>query len=355
MINVKELSFEFGAGVRGSDFEDISLDVSPGNWTSYKHYHHETHVSGVFHNLDVSTPTSSPMCQAPMAVTPIESDSGSSLMALFSQSIEMFGAATAPWPIRRTYSATEQSGLFLTSEMPVEQSPPPSESASQLKRRISANSRKASANSANAELIAETRRIYEHLEPVPIVTASPADLARQRAAEAALREQHEKRAPSKFATFLSLLYSRGAGSKSSRQDEETTLDCESEESYYNARMANLKVKSILKKSMATGSVQKSANISSAEARGFTSNPPSRPSSPSESVRSAKTSKLRFDNEVIVCETFHREEYSRQSVDYVARQLTPSLALAIKRELNSIKQEMEVHEDSRHLTQFYAVK
>ena len=66
-------------------------------------------------------------------------------------------------------------------------------------------------------------------------------------------------------------------------------------------------------------------------------------------------KLSFDNEVSVCETFHKDDYCRQSLYYVARQLTPALALAIKKELNDIKQEMEVHEEARHMTQFYLVK
>ncbi len=66
-------------------------------------------------------------------------------------------------------------------------------------------------------------------------------------------------------------------------------------------------------------------------------------------------RLRFDNEVRVCETFHKEDYCRESVEYVAKHLSPAVAVAIKRELNEIKQEMHVHDEARHLTQFYIIK
>ena len=106
------------------------------------------------------------------------------------------------------------------------------------------------------------------------------------------------------------------------------------------------LKGVLKNSSAIASVQKSVNITETEIKSMSSSP---------TAKSKKTMKLRFDNEVSICETFHKEDYSRQSLDYVARQLTPSLALQIKKELNSVKQEMDVHDDARHLTQFYLIK
>lgn len=69
----------------------------------------------------------------------------------------------------------------------------------------------------------------------------------------------------------------------------------------------------------------------------------------------KRRKVVFCEECTLTETFGKEEYDRSAIDYIARALTPSIAMVIKRELNEIKAEMEVHEHSRHLTQFYPVR
>lgn len=60
-------------------------------------------------------------------------------------------------------------------------------------------------------------------------------------------------------------------------------------------------------------------------------------------------------ESVLVETFSREEYNRSAIDYIARSLTPAIATLIKKELNEVKADMEVHELSRHHTQFYQVK
>ncbi len=66
-------------------------------------------------------------------------------------------------------------------------------------------------------------------------------------------------------------------------------------------------------------------------------------------------KILFSETTILVETFSKEEYNRTAIDYVARSLTPTIAMLIKKELNEVKQEMEVHERSKHHTQFYQVK
>lgn len=55
------------------------------------------------------------------------------------------------------------------------------------------------------------------------------------------------------------------------------------------------------------------------------------------------------------ETWSRSMYERGGVEYIAKSLTPELAMMIKRELNEVKKEMPVHEDSKRYTQFYALR
>ena len=62
-----------------------------------------------------------------------------------------------------------------------------------------------------------------------------------------------------------------------------------------------------------------------------------------------------EQECQVEETWSPCEYIRGGNDYIAKHLNPVIAMAIKRELNELKSEMEVHEESVHHTQFYAVK
>lgn len=57
---------------------------------------------------------------------------------------------------------------------------------------------------------------------------------------------------------------------------------------------------------------------------------------------------------VVYYTFAPAEYDRHAIDYVAKQLTPNMAAMIKLELNEVKRGMEVHQDSRYMTQFYNV-
>lgn len=69
----------------------------------------------------------------------------------------------------------------------------------------------------------------------------------------------------------------------------------------------------------------------------------------------RTRKVVFNEQHSFIEVHSKEDYNRSAIDYVARALTPSIAMMIKKELNEIKAEMEVHDSSRHHTQFYQVK
>ncbi|CEI93883.1 hypothetical protein RMCBS344292_08109 [Rhizopus microsporus] len=98
-----------------------------------------------------------------------------------------------------------------------------------------------------------------------------------------------------------------------------------------------------------------------------------PDSPTSSVSSRKTNrltkyfsllplpassttcrKISFSSTVIVHETFSRAEYNRRSDNtYTCQNLTPELALDIKKELNNYKlNHMHVHPQSRQFTHFF---
>ncbi|CAG8488500.1 5704_t:CDS:2 [Paraglomus occultum] len=65
-------------------------------------------------------------------------------------------------------------------------------------------------------------------------------------------------------------------------------------------------------------------------------------------------KLQFSSTIFVHETWTREDYDRRGDQTTCNKLTPELAQKIKRELNEYKMaEMEVHEDSRQNTHFFA--
>lgn len=61
-------------------------------------------------------------------------------------------------------------------------------------------------------------------------------------------------------------------------------------------------------------------------------------------------RFRFNETVLVGQTFSSDEYERAADGAI--QMTPTLAYLIRKELNELKAQMEVHEDSRHLTHFY---
>ncbi|CCE66333.1 hypothetical protein TPHA_0P01760 [Tetrapisispora phaffii CBS 4417] len=64
------------------------------------------------------------------------------------------------------------------------------------------------------------------------------------------------------------------------------------------------------------------------------------------------SRLKFSNQIILYETYGEHEYDRTPDISACNQLTPQLAQMIKIELNELKSEMEIHEDSKCYTHFY---
>ncbi|CAG8547361.1 3596_t:CDS:2 [Paraglomus brasilianum] len=77
----------------------------------------------------------------------------------------------------------------------------------------------------------------------------------------------------------------------------------------------------------------------------------------EICRSSETptlKKLKFSSTIFVHETWTRDDYDRRGDQTTCNKLTPALAQKIKQELNEYKMaEMEVHEDSRQNTHFFA--
>ena len=269
-------------------------------------------------------------------------DKDEGLISIFAQSIEIFGSTMAPWPASVKANSEQANGLFITSEsspkedtiqVTIEANKP--QIQSKLRRSNSSN-RQNSICRINEENILDAQTIYNNLEPIPIVTVpkAPIELDKTPQTVEVSENPPRERKASRLHNWIASIYYKTSGNLKNKLNDEELAENQSVEK---------PVKSILKKS--GGNVQKSASISEKEAACITS----------DTYIPQKKIKLRFDNEVIVCETFHKDDYSRQSLDYVARQLTPSLALSIKKELNGFKQEMEVHEDARHLTQFYLIK
>lgn len=62
--------------------------------------------------------------------------------------------------------------------------------------------------------------------------------------------------------------------------------------------------------------------------------------------------VRFSSRIILYDTYNGDEYDRHPDTATCNQLTPLLAQQIKEELNAVKSEMEVHEDSRCYTHFF---
>lgn len=63
-------------------------------------------------------------------------------------------------------------------------------------------------------------------------------------------------------------------------------------------------------------------------------------------------KVCFSSEILLFETYGEEEYDRRPDIATCNQLTPQLAQMIKAELNEIKDEMEIHEESKCYTHYY---
>lgn len=70
--------------------------------------------------------------------------------------------------------------------------------------------------------------------------------------------------------------------------------------------------------------------------------------------SHRVPKIHFSEDIQWLDTWPVSEYNRAACEFAAKALTPALAMAIKKELNEVKAEMDVHEDSRANTQYYRV-
>lgn len=276
-----------------------------------------------------------------------------SLMSIFAQSIEIFGSSMAPWPNSGKSLPEQVAGIFITSECtsPTDESiqsrldTSKSQVQSKLRRSVS-STRRTSISRIQEDNFFDSQKLYSELEPIPIVTVerklSIHVVSKEKDTDLFGAQKERANRSSRLQNWLSSLYARNTSTNSPKSKEENYSSSSS--------LERKPIKSILKKTSLSleAQVQKSMTISESEAIKISTNG-------TDGKKVKKTMKIRFDNEVSVCETFHREDYSRQSLEYVARQLTPSLALAIKKELNTVKQEMEVHEDARHLTQFYLIK
>ncbi|GEQ72353.1 hypothetical protein JCM33374_g6040 [Metschnikowia sp. JCM 33374] len=62
--------------------------------------------------------------------------------------------------------------------------------------------------------------------------------------------------------------------------------------------------------------------------------------------------VKFSSRIILYDTYHHDEYDRHPEIATCNQLTPLLAQQIKEELNELKSNMEIHEDSIGYTQFF---
>lgn len=76
-----------------------------------------------------------------------------------------------------------------------------------------------------------------------------------------------------------------------------------------------------------------------------------PKSPNPVVVPAKTEGVRFSSRIILYETYDCDEYDRHPDTATCNQLTPASAQQIRRELNELKTNWYVHEESRCYTHF----
>ncbi|SCU90078.1 LADA_0F01662g1_1 [Lachancea dasiensis] len=75
-------------------------------------------------------------------------------------------------------------------------------------------------------------------------------------------------------------------------------------------------------------------------------------SDSDSLEASRAKTVAFSSNIILYATYTEEEYDRHPDIATCNQLTPQLAQMIKDELNMLKAEMEIHEESRCYTHFY---
>lgn len=62
--------------------------------------------------------------------------------------------------------------------------------------------------------------------------------------------------------------------------------------------------------------------------------------------------VKFSSRILLYDTYNEDEYDRKPDSATCNTLTPQIAMEIKNELNQLKAEMPVHEDSRCYTHFF---
>lgn len=97
-------------------------------------------------------------------------------------------------------------------------------------------------------------------------------------------------------------------------------------------------------------IQKSATLTPKEIRKLTVQNTNQTVIETEIIKRQRL--CRFSPLVQVGEAHSKDDYDRGAIEYIAKSLTPALALAIKQELNEVKSEMPVHQESTIYTQFY---
>lgn len=76
--------------------------------------------------------------------------------------------------------------------------------------------------------------------------------------------------------------------------------------------------------------------------------------PPASSTPSSMKRLQFSSTILIHETWTRDDYDRRGDQTTCNKLTPILAQRIKQELNDYKMdEMQVHEDSKNNTHFFA--
>lgn len=121
------------------------------------------------------------------------------------------------------------------------------------------------------------------------------------------------------------------------------------------KSATLTPKEIRKLTLASATPKSPTSLPTTEpATAPATEPTTLPESDPLSSKKPRQRLCRFSSLVQVGEAHSKEEYDRGAVEYIAKSLTPALALAIKRELNEVKSEMPVHQDSAIYTQFYPI-
>jgi hypothetical protein len=168
----------------------------------------------------------------------------------------------------------------------------------------------------------------------------------------------------KLQSWFSYFYSgKSSGGSSPVEAPVSPMDIDESESHIVLRFRPRQPRGILKKTPPLGDmsllpppIQKSTFLRHEEVQRLSRLVERRPTDERRRSGFARHRKLRFDlDRTDYGETWNRHDYERGGVEYIAKSLTPDIAMMIKRELNEVKKEMPVHEESRQYTQFYMLR